>query len=71
MPAEKGSRLNNEERLFPVRDGSHKQQQEESIGPGTRWALDLTTEHDELLTEQGVFGDECSSGPGQIGKRSC
>ncbi|MGO8951058.1 MAG: hypothetical protein ACLQUY_26070 [Ktedonobacterales bacterium] len=71
MPAEKGIRLNNEERLLPTADSSCEQDQEHAIALGTRWALDLTMEHDELLTEQGVFSDEIRLGAGQIGKRSC
>jgi hypothetical protein len=66
MPGEEGLGLHNEERLCPVPDGSRKQQQEESIGLATRWALDLTTEDDQLLTEQRVLGDEFSPGAGQI-----
>ena len=66
MPAEEGIGLHNEERLFPVPDGSREQDQEQPIGPGTRWALHLTTEDDQLLTEQRVFGDEFSPGAGQI-----
>jgi hypothetical protein len=44
--------------------------QEESIGPGTRWALDLTTAEDELLTKQRVFSDEFGPGASEIGERS-
>ena len=52
MPAEEGIGLNNEERLFPVPDGPRQHDQEESIGPGTRWALHLTAKDDQLLSEQ-------------------
>jgi hypothetical protein len=42
---------------------SCKHEQEQAI---RFWALDLTAEDDELLTEQGVFGDELRLGTGQI-----
>ena len=57
MPAEEGIGLNNEERLLPVPDGPCKYDEKQPIGPGTWWALHLTTEYDQLLTQQGVFGD--------------
>jgi hypothetical protein len=42
MPTEKGIGLNNGERLFPVPGRPCKHDQEQPIGSGTRWALDLT-----------------------------
>jgi hypothetical protein len=58
--------LNDEQRLFPVPDGPRQHQQEEPIGPSARWALDLTVEDDQLLTEQRVLSDEVFPGAGQI-----
>src|SRR5262249_2509107 len=66
MPAEEGVGPHNVERLCPVPDGSREHDQEQPIGPGTRWALHLTAEDHELLTEQRVLGDEFSSGAGHI-----
>ena len=69
MPAEKGIRLNNEERLFPTAGSPCEQHQKYLIRPGTHWALHLTAQNDELLTKQGVFCDEVRLGAGQIGER--
>ena len=66
MPGEEGLGLHNEQCLSPVPAGPSEQQQEESISPAARWALHLTTEDDQLLTEQRVLGDEFSPGAGQI-----
>lgn len=66
MPVEKSIGLNNEERLFPVPDGSREHDREQPIGSGTSWALHLTAKDDQLLSQQGVFGDEFSPGAGQI-----
>jgi hypothetical protein len=40
------------------------------IGISTRWALHLTVEDDQLLTEERVFGNEFCPGAGQISERS-
>ena len=66
MPAEEGIGPNNKERLFPVPDGSREHDQEQPIGPRTRWTLHLAVEDNQLLSSQGVFGDEFSPGAGQI-----
>jgi hypothetical protein len=70
MPTEEGIGLHNEERLFPTAGRPCEQYQEHAIGLGTRWALHPTAEDNQLLTKQGVFGQEFSPGTGQIGKRS-
>jgi hypothetical protein len=57
MPAEEGLGLDNQERLFPAMGSPCEQDQEQPIRPGTRWALDLTAENDQLLTKQRVFGE--------------
>jgi hypothetical protein len=69
MPAEEGLGLNNQERLFPVPGSPREHGQEQSIRPGTRWALDLTAENDHLLTKQRVFGEKVSPGAGKISER--
>ncbi len=43
--------------------------QEHSIGLGTGWTLHLTAEDDQLLTKQGIFGDEFRLGAGKIMRR--
>ncbi len=69
MPAEKGIRLHNEERLCPTAGSPCKQNQKYLIRLGTYWALHLTAKHDELLAEQGIFSDEVRLGAGQIGEQ--
>jgi hypothetical protein len=51
--------------------GPCKQQQEEPVGHGTRWALPLTAKHDQLLPEQPIFGDEFGLGASEVGESSC
>ena len=70
MPAEKGLGLNNEERLFPTADSSCKDEQKYAIGTGAGCTLHLTTKHDQLLTEQRIFGDRFSLGASEDGERS-
>ena len=50
MPAEEGIGLHKEKHLFPVPGGPREYEQEESISPGTRWALHLTVEDNQLLS---------------------
>jgi hypothetical protein len=70
MPTEEGIGLNHQERLFPAVSGPREQDQEYPISFAAGWALYLTTEDDQLLTEQGIFGDEVRLGAGQIVQRS-
>jgi len=58
MPAEEGFGMHKEKSLFPPAHGPCEQYQEHSLGLDTRWALRLTAEDDQLLTEQRVFGNE-------------
>ncbi len=69
MPAEERIGLDNEERLFPTAGSPCEQHQKYLIRLGTHWALHLTAQRDELLTEQGIFSDEVRLGAGQIGER--
>jgi hypothetical protein len=71
MPAEETSRLNNDEYLLPTANSACEQYQEESIGPGTRWAFHLSTEDDQLLAQQRIFCDEFGLGASKIGESSC
>ena len=49
---------NNEKRLFPSLGRPREQDQQQTIRPGTRWALDVTAEDDQLLTKERIFGNE-------------
>ena len=69
MPTEEGIGLNQEKRLFPVPGSPRKHDEKHPIGPGTSWALHLTAKGDQLLSQQGVFGDELGLGASEIGER--
>jgi hypothetical protein len=66
MPAEYGLGLNNDEGLFPATHRPRQQHQEQSIRLGTHWALHLTVQDHELLTEQCIFCNQLRLAPSQI-----
>ena len=66
MPAEYGLGLNDDEGLFPATHRPRQQHQEQSIRLGTRWALHLTVQDHELLTEQCIFCNQLRLAPSQI-----
>jgi hypothetical protein len=70
MPAEEGIRLHKEKCLLPSFGRPREYDQEEPISPGTRWALDLTTEDDQRLPEQRSFGDKFGLGASEVDERS-
>lgn len=70
MPLQERVGMHHQGRLFPSLGRSREHDQEDAIHPGTLWALHLTAENKELLTEQGIFGDEFSPGAGKIGEWS-
>jgi hypothetical protein len=49
-----GVRLHDHERLFPSLGRPREEEPQHPISPGTRWALHLTTQDDQLLTEERV-----------------
>lgn len=57
MPAEEGIGLNNQGCVLPMAGSLREHDREYPIRPGTRWALDLAVEDDQLLAEERVFGD--------------
>jgi hypothetical protein len=70
MPAEEGIRLHKEKRLLPSLGRPREYDQEEPVSPATRWALDLTTEDDQRLPEQRMFGDKFGLGASEVDERS-
>lgn len=70
MPAEERIRLDKEKRLFPPAGCPREYNQDHPICLGAGWALHLAAEDDELLTKQGVFGNEFRLGTGKIGERA-
>jgi len=58
-PAQEGIRLDNGQSPLP-----------DAIGAGELRAFDLTGDDDELLTQQGVFGDQIQARAGEIPDRA-
>src|SRR5215467_9327765 len=56
--------LNNEQRLFPGPHHSCQQDQEHAVGPGTGRPFHLSTQDDQLLTQQSFFCHELGLAPG-------
>ena len=60
--------MDNEDRLFPLVESPREEHQEDPISSGTRWALHLTTEDDQRLSQQRILCQEFKPGSGQIGE---
>ncbi len=71
MPAEEGVGLDNEEGLFPERRRSGQQKKPEAVPIAQFRAFDLAMEDDELVPEEGIFGDEMGSTANRILGGSC
>jgi len=70
MPAQKGLRLDDKERLFPGPNHSGEKYQEHSVCFSVNWSFDLSTQDDQLVSQQRVFRQQFGSASGQISKRS-
>lgn len=55
LPAEEGIRLDNEDYPLPSLGCPREQDQQQTIRPGTRWALHLTAKDDQLLMRASRF----------------
>jgi hypothetical protein len=53
----------------PTAGEARQEEQAEAIRRGKRGPLDLAPEDDELLPEEGIFGDQFGFRPGQIAER--
>ena len=69
MPAQKRLGLNDKERLFPGPNHSGEKYQEYSVCIPVNWSFHLSTQDDQLLPQQRVFGQQLSFISSQIGER--
>ena len=69
MPAQKRLRLDDKERLFPGPNHSGEKYQEDSVCFPVHWSFHLSTQDDQLLPQQRVFGQQFGFASGQIGER--
>ncbi len=68
MPAQNGVGLEDDESLFPVSDEPSQDQEREAIAAVEVRTFDLALKDDELLTQQGIFKDQLTFGPGEVGE---
>jgi hypothetical protein len=67
---QKRLRLDDKERLFPGSNYSGEKYQEHAICFPVNWSFDLSTQDDQLLSQQRVFRQQFGSASGQISTRS-
>ena len=65
MPAEQGVGFE-DEGVFPIPDVAGEKDEPEAIGGRDMRLFDLTVEEDQLLTEQGVLGDQFGFTPSEV-----
>jgi hypothetical protein len=70
VPAQKRLRLDKKERLFPGPNHCGLEHQEESVRLAIDRPFDLSTETDQLVSQQRVFRQQFSFAFSQIGKRA-
>jgi hypothetical protein len=70
MPAEERLRLDDEERLFPGPNHSSEKYQKHSICYPVHWSFDLSTQDNQLVSQQRVFRQQFGFASCQISKRS-
>ena len=71
MPAEEGVGLDDKEGLSPEGRRSCQQKKPEAVSIAQFRAFDLAMEDDELVPEEGIFGDEMGSTANRILGGSC
>ena len=69
-PSQQRLRLDDKERLFPGPNHSREKYQEHSICFPVNWSCDLSTQDNELVSQQRVFRQQFGFASGQISKRS-
>jgi hypothetical protein len=70
VPAQKRLWLDKKESLFPGPNHSGQEHQEESVSLPKGRPFDLSTENDQLVSQQRVFRQQFSLTFGQFGKRA-
>jgi hypothetical protein len=68
MPAEEGVRLDDYERLYPVRNSASEEEQPEAIAAIDTRTRDLALKNEELVTKQCIFGEEFRAAEWEIGE---
>lgn len=71
MPAEEGIGLDNEEGLSPEWCGSGQENQPDAVLIAELGAFDVALQDDQLLPEEGVFGDKVGFAANRIPSRPC
>jgi hypothetical protein len=69
MPTQKRFWLNEKKRLFPGPNHSSEKYQEHSICFPVNWSFHLSTQDDQLLSQQCVFCQQFGFASDQIGER--
>ncbi|MEA3335862.1 MAG: hypothetical protein U9R25_08110 [Chloroflexota bacterium] len=67
MPTQNRIGLDNEQSVLPERSGAKEQEEFDAIEVIELRMLALALEDDELLTQEGVFGDEIGFAASQVG----
>src|SRR3954447_21787175 len=70
MPAEYGLRLDDQQCLAPGPETAGEQDEERPIGRGAARALEAAPEDEELLTQEGMLGDEGGPTAREVGDRA-
>jgi hypothetical protein len=70
MPAQQGIWLHDHESLLPRPNQPGQQDEQEAIGPGERWPFHLPLENGQLVSQEGIFGNELRVASAQVGQCS-
>ena len=63
VPAQKRLGLDEHERVLPGGSTGHEEHHEESIEAAERWTVDLSLQHDELLTHERIVSHQLGLSP--------
>ena len=70
MPAQQSIWLNDQQGLLPGSNQPGQQDEKDAIGFCACWPFHLPLEDDQLLSQEGIFGDELRLASTQDGKCS-
>ena len=66
MPLEQSLGLDDQQRLFPMRDATNQHDQQPRVERREGWVFYLAHHHPKLLSQEGVFGDDFLPGSDQL-----
>ena len=69
MPAQERVGLHDQQGLPPATDAAGQEHQSRAVGGSAAGALHAPREHDQLLAQQGVLGDQVPLAAGEVGQR--